>query len=64
MANAATRPAAAAGGAATYDGVAQAVHWLVAALAVGVVSLGWTIAGAPRNTPQRDLLMMLHRRSG
>jgi cytochrome b561 len=60
MANAATRPAAALGGAASYDGIAQALHWLVAALAVGVVLLGWTIEGTPRNTPQRDLLMMVH----
>ena len=60
MANAATRPAAASGGATSYDSVAQALHWLVAALAVGVVLLGWTIEGLPRNTPQRDLLMMVH----
>ena len=48
-------------GAAAYDGIAQAVHWLVAALAVIAVALGWAIAGAPRNTPQRDLLLLLHR---
>src|SRR5215813_10499898 len=60
MARAATRPAAVLGGAASYDGVAQITHWLVAALAVGVVLLGWTIEGVARNTPQRDLLMMLH----
>jgi cytochrome b561 len=60
MVNAATRPAAAFGGAAPYDGVAQALHWLVAALAVGVVLLGWTIEGTPRNTPQRDLFLVAH----
>jgi cytochrome b561 len=60
MAHAATRPAAALGGVAPYDSVAQALHWLVAALAVGVVLLGWTIEGTARNTPQRDLLMMVH----
>jgi cytochrome b561 len=60
MANAATRPAAVRGGAASYDIVAQALHWLVAGLAVGVVLLGWTIEGTARNTPQRDLLMMVH----
>jgi len=60
MANAATRPATASGGATSYDSVAQALHWLVAALAVGVVLLGWTIEGTPRNTPQRALLMMVH----
>ena len=60
MANAATRPAAARSGVASYDSVAQALHWLVAALAAGVVLLGWTIEGTARNTPQRDLLMMVH----
>lgn len=50
--------------AASYDRVARAVHWLVAALAVAVVSLGWSIAGTPRGTPQRDLLLLLHRSVG
>jgi hypothetical protein len=50
MANAETTGAAAPSGAATYDSVAQAVHWLVTALAVIVVPLGWAIAGAPRAT--------------
>jgi cytochrome b561 len=49
---------------ATYDSTAQAVHWLVAALAVIAVPLGWAIAGAPRNTPQRDLILLLHRSVG
>ena len=47
-----------------YDRVARAVHWLVAALAVIAVTLGWAIAGTPRNTPQRDLLLLLHRSVG
>jgi cytochrome b561 len=51
-------------GAATYDGLSQTLHWLVAALAVTVVALGWAIAGAPRNTPQRDLILLLHRSVG
>ena len=40
-------------GAATYDSIAQAVHWLLAALAVVAVALGWAIAGAPRRTGWR-----------
>ena len=64
MTKAVTSGAAAPSGAATYDSTAQAVHWLVAALAVITVPLGWAIAGAPRNTPQRDLLLLLHRFAG
>jgi len=48
----------------TYDRVSRAVHWLVAALAVIVITLGWAIGGAPRNTPSRDLLLLLHRSVG
>jgi cytochrome b561 len=42
-----TAPAIAAGET-VYDRVARALHWLVAALAVIVLSLGWAIAGEPR----------------
>ena len=48
----------------SYDSVARAIHWLVAALAVVVIALGWAIGGAPRNTPTRDLLLVLHRSVG
>jgi cytochrome b561 len=64
MAKAATTGAAAPRGVAAYDSTAQAVHWLVAALAIIAVPLGWAIAGAPRNTPQRDLILLLHRSVG
>lgn len=48
----------------TYGSVARSVHWLVAALAVFVVSLGWAIGGTPRNSAARDLLLVLHRSVG
>ena len=64
MAKAETTGAAAPSGAVVYDSTAQAVHWLVAALWVIAVPLGWAIAGAPRNTPQRDLILLLHRSVG
>jgi cytochrome b561 len=48
----------------SYDRIAQAVHWFVAALAVTVVWLGWGIAWAPRNTPRRDLFMLIHESVG
>ena len=47
----------------SYDRISRAVHWLVAALAVIVISLGWAIGGAPRNTASRDPLL-LHRSVG
>jgi cytochrome b561 len=49
---------------ACYDPVARAVHWLVAALAVVVVSLGVAIPGAARESESRELLMLLHRSVG
>ena len=64
MPTAETTGAAAPSGPATYDSIAQAVHWFVAALAFVAVALGWAIAGEPRNTPQRDLLLLLHRSVG
>jgi cytochrome b561 len=47
-----------------YGPVARALHWLIAALAVIVVSLGWAIPGAPRETPSREILLVLHRSVG
>ena len=51
-------------GAERYRPVARAVHWLIAALAVMVVSLGWASGSAPRNSPARDSLLLLHRSVG
>src|SRR6266436_4861973 len=48
----------------SYNRIAQAVHWLVAALAVAVIWLGWGIAWAPRNTPRRDLFVLIHESVG
>jgi cytochrome b561 len=41
-----------------------ALHWLVAALAAGVVGLGWAVLAAPANTPTGDLLVRWHRSVG
>jgi cytochrome b561 len=49
---------------ACYDPVARTLHWLVAGLAVVVVSLGLAVAGAPRETQSRELLLLLHRSVG
>ena len=49
---------------ARYDAVARGIHWLIAALALIIVSLGLAIPEAPRNTASRDLLMLLHRSVG
>jgi cytochrome b561 len=47
-----------------YDPVARGTHWLLAALAVGVVSFGWASEAAVRGTPARNSLLLLHRSIG
>jgi cytochrome b561 len=42
----------------------RAVHWLVAALAVIVVSLGMAVGSTPHHTPARESLLFLHRSVG
>ena len=54
-----SEPGAAAGGG-SYGRTARAIHWLVAALAVMVVALGWATQAAARNTPARTNLLLLH----
>jgi cytochrome b561 len=47
-----------------YDPVARATHWLLAGLAVNVVTLGWASEAAARNSEARDSLLLLHRSLG
>ena len=44
--------------------MARATHWLLAALAVNVVTFGWASEAAARNTPAREHLLLLHRSLG
>jgi cytochrome b561 len=43
-----------------YGTVARSLHWLVVALAVIIVSLGWTIEWTPLNTPIRSDILQVH----
>jgi cytochrome b561 len=47
-----------------YDGVAQSLHWLIAALAVAVATLGLMIPEAPRGSEWRDFVLLWHRSIG
>ena len=47
-----------------YGRVARAIHWLIGALVVMVVALGWASGSAPHNSPARDGLLLLHRSVG
>ncbi|MGH7115635.1 MAG: cytochrome b [Stellaceae bacterium] len=49
---------------ARYDRVTRATHWLLAALAVNVVSFGWASEAAARGTSARGGLLLLHRSLG
>ncbi|HEV2300701.1 MAG TPA: cytochrome b/b6 domain-containing protein [Stellaceae bacterium] len=49
---------------AAYDRPARFLHWLVAGLVATVVGLGWALAWAPRNSPARDVILLLHRSVG
>lgn len=49
---------------ARYDGVAQSLHWLIAALAVAVATLGLMIPEAPRGSDWRDFVLLWHRSIG
>lgn len=47
-----------------YGPIARGLHWLVAALAVIVVALGWGYGAAPHHSAARDSLLLLHRSVG
>lgn len=47
-----------------YDGVAQSLHWLIAALAIAVATLGLLIPEAPRGSEWRDFVLLWHRSIG
>jgi cytochrome b561 len=47
-----------------YGSVAMLLHWIVFALAVGVVGLGWVLAGTPRGSLERAQLLLIHRSLG
>src|SRR5258708_31245824 len=44
--------------------VAIALHWLVAALVLGQVILGWWLSDIPRGTPARGTLVNIHKSIG
>jgi cytochrome b561 len=47
-----------------YDRVASALHWLIAALVLSMLLLGFYMVGVPRQTPLRGLLFDLHKSLG
>lgn len=47
-----------------YDGVAIGLHWLIAALAIAVATLGLLIPEAPRGSEWRDFVLLWHRSIG
>jgi cytochrome b561 len=47
-----------------YDGIAIGLHWLIAALAIAVATLGLMIPEAPRGSEWRDFVLLWHRSIG
>jgi cytochrome b561 len=47
-----------------YDGVAIGLHWLIAALAIAVATLGLLIPEAARGSDWRDFVLLWHRSIG
>lgn len=49
---------------ARYDGVAIALHWLIAALVLGQIAFGWWLQDVPRGSPARTVYVNLHKSTG
>lgn len=47
-----------------YPVPAQLLHWLIAALILAMVALGFYMTGLPRNTPERAFFFNLHKSLG
>ena len=47
-----------------YTWEAMLLHWLLAVLAIGMLSLGFWLGDVPRDTPGRDFYVDLHRSFG
>jgi cytochrome b561 len=47
-----------------YTWQAMALHWLIAALVIGMLWLGWSLEDIPRNTPARGFYVNLHKSFG
>jgi cytochrome b561 len=47
-----------------YTRVAIALHWLVAAAVIGQVIFGWFLTDVPRGSPDRGMLVNLHKSIG
>jgi cytochrome b561 len=47
-----------------YDRVAAALHWLIALLVLGMLTLGFSMVEVPRQTPLRGELFNLHKSIG
>lgn len=49
---------------AQYNRTAITLHWLVAVLLLGQFLFGWYLGDVPRNTPERGILINLHKSTG
>jgi len=47
-----------------YSNIAIVLHWVIAALVVTLVALGFYMTGLPRNTPDRAYFVNLHKSLG